>query len=209
MKIVNDLVSSNNRNIPFTLYKQDNRTDSLTIILPGTGYTTQKPLLYFSTSASLQKGFDVLQVNYEYSKEELSLLSEQEFTADVIAVIEPILKNERYSKINIIAKSIGTIALTYLLDNLIFETAMTIWLTPLLQRDDVFNALLNSSNKGLLIIGDRDHCYIEERYKELKSNNNISLKLIEGVNHSLEFEGNIFNSIDALKKVINLIYEFE
>jgi len=41
---------------------------------------------------------------------------------------------------------------------------------------------------------------------ELKSNNRWSLHLIEGVNHSLEFEESIDHSIDVLKE--NMIVEF-
>lgn len=208
MKISGELVTSTKKNIPYTFYKQDEKSISLAILLPGTGYTTEAPLLRYTTQVLMKKGIDVLHVNYKYSHEELSALSEFDFTNDVLSVIEAILIENRYEHFKIIAKSIGTIAMTYLLEKPKFQTASAYWLTPLLQRDEVYQALLNTSQKGLCIIGDSDPCYINERFEELKGNKKLFLNLIEGANHSLELENNIYESIDLLNKVIKIIDEF-
>lgn len=123
MKIINDNTRSTNRFIPFILYKQEEKSNSLTIILPGAGYTTQAPLLHYTTGIMFKKGSDVLLVNYNYSQEVLSSLSEDEFTSDVQAVIKAILKDNDYTDFTIVAKSIGTIALTYLLKNPNYHSA--------------------------------------------------------------------------------------
>jgi hypothetical protein len=208
MIVINDNAKSTNRNIPFKLYKQKEKSNSLTIILPGAGYTTQAPLLHYTTGMMIKKGSDVLLVNYDYSRVVLSSLGEDEITSDVQAVIDTILKDNDYTNFTIVAKSIGTIALTYLLKNPIFHSAKTIWLTPLLQRNDVYNALLNHKNKALCIIGDKDPCYIYEKFEEIKNNNKLKTSLIEGVNHSLEFESDMFKSIEVLKDVMVKIDEF-
>ncbi|MDP4146558.1 MAG: alpha/beta hydrolase [Bacillota bacterium] len=208
MKIISDNTKSTNRYIPYKLYKQEKKSNSLTIILPGAGYTTQAPLLHYTTGIMFKKGSDVLLVNYNYSQEVLSSLSEDEITSDVQAVIETILKDNDYTDFTIVAKSIGTIAMTYLLKNPNYHSAKAIWLTPLLQRNDVYNALLNNKNKALCIIGDKDPCYIYEKFEEIKKNNQLNTNLIEGVNHSLEFKSDIFKSIEVLKDVMIKIDEF-
>ena len=208
MKIINDKALSTNREIPFAFFKNEKPSNSLAIILPGIGYTTQAPLLHYSRSIFLNKGYDVLQVNYRYIPETFFSMSGEEFTSDVQSVIEKIFINNSYSNYAIIAKSIGTIALSYLLDKPIFKSATAIWLTPLLKRTEVFNALLNSSNKGLCIIGDKDPIHVPEKFEEIKSNNNINRMLIEGVNHNLEDDTDLIKSLAVLKEVMLKIKEF-
>lgn len=66
----------------------------------------------------------------------------------------------------------------------------------------------NSDHKGLCIIGDRDSCFIEERFEKLKKNQNLILKVVEGGNHSLELDEEPIKSIEILKGVISNINEF-
>ncbi|MDH5160033.1 hypothetical protein [Heyndrickxia oleronia] len=208
MKLISGNMKSTNRDIPYKHYKHEEKSNSLTIILPGAGYTTQAPLLHYSTGIMLEKGSDILLVNYNYSQEEVSSLSADEHTSDVQAVIETILKANDYTDFTIVAKSLGTIALTHLLNYPKYHAAKAIWLTPLLQRNDVYNALLNNKNQALCIIGDKDPCFIYEKFEEIKNNNRLKTSLIEGANHSLEIEGDIFKSIEVLKDVMVKIDEF-
>jgi hypothetical protein len=58
------------------------------------------------------------------------------------------------------------------------KNAKVVWLTPLLQNDAVFNAMVNSDNKGLGIFGEKDSvCFIVERFEKLKNNQNLILKV--------------------------------
>lgn len=194
--------------ISFSLIEQKEESNNLVIILPGAGYTTQAPLLRFATGIFYNKGFDVLHINYTFNRQELSVLSEEDFTRDVQHVIDHAIKDKNYSNFYVVAKSIGTVALSYLLDHTMFKEAKVVWLTPLLQRDDVFHALVNSNHKGLCIIGDKDHCFIVERFEKLKDNPNLSFKVVEGGNHSLELDEDPIKSIELLKSVIIDISEF-
>ncbi|MEH6945014.1 alpha/beta hydrolase, partial [Bacillus sp. JJ722] len=132
----------------------------------------------------------------------MSVLSERDFTRDVQLAIDNAIKNKKYSNYYVVAKSIGTIALSYLLNNTMLKDAKVVWLTPLLQRDDVFNAMVNSDNKGLCIIGDKDSCFIVERIEKLKNNLNLILKVVDSGNHSLELDEEPIKSIEILKSVI-------
>ena len=195
--------------IPFRLIEQQETADNLVIILPGAGYTTQAPLLHFTTSLFYTKGFDVLHINYSFSKQELSYLSEKDFTIEIQRTIGKAIENKKYKNIFVVAKSIGTIALSYLLHNKMLKDAKTIWLTPLLQRDDVFKAMVTSENKGLCIIGDKDSCFIAERFEKLKNNRQLTFHLVEGGNHSLELDGLPIESVEILKGVLMEISNFE
>ncbi|MGM7680991.1 alpha/beta hydrolase [Cytobacillus sp. Hm23] len=197
------------KNIPFRLIEQKEEANSLAIVLPGAGYSTQSPLLHYTTGLFYNKGFDVLHINYSFNRQEMSALNERDFARGVQLTIDNAIKDKSYSKYYVVAKSIGTKALSYLLDNTMLKDAKVVWLTPLIQNDYVFNAMVNSENKGLCIFGEKDSsCFIVERFDELKNNQNLILKVVDGGNHSLELDKDPIKSIDILKSVICDINEF-
>lgn len=196
------------KSIPFRLIEQKEEVNNLVIVLPGAAYTTQAPLLHFTTGVFYNKGFDVLHINYTFSREEMSALSDEDFTRDVQLAIDNAIEGKNYNNFYVVGKSIGTIALSYLLKNTRLKDAKVVWLTPLLQRDDVFNAMANSENKGLCIIGDKDSCFVVDRFENLKNNHNLLLKVVEGGNHGLELDGEPIKSIELLKDIISAINEF-
>ncbi|WP_449536453.1 alpha/beta family hydrolase [Ferdinandcohnia sp. Marseille-Q9671] len=198
-----------NKSIPYRLIEQKEDTNSVVIVLPGAGYTTQAPLLHFTTGVFYNKGFDVLHINYTFSREEMSALNEREFAQDVQFAIDSAIKDKNYSNFYVVGKSIGTKVLRYLLDHPRMKDAKAIWLTPILQNDDVFHAMVTSKNKGLCIFGGKDRvCFIEERFEELKKNKNLLLKVVDGANHNLELDTEPIKSIEVLKNVISDINEF-
>lgn len=197
------------KNIPFRLIEKKEKTNKLVIVLPGAGYTTQAPLLHFTTGVFYKKGFDVLHINYTFSRQEMSVLNEKDFAGDVQLAIDNAIKDKEYSNYYIVAKSIGTKALRYLLNNTRLKEAKIVWLTPLLQNDDVFNTMVNSDNKGLCIFGEKDRlCFILERFEKLKNNQNLILKVVDGGNHNLELDKEPIKSIELLKSVIADINKF-
>ncbi|MDR4886039.1 alpha/beta hydrolase [Fredinandcohnia sp. QZ13] len=196
------------KSIPFRLIEQKQEVNSLVIVLPGAGYTTQAPLLHFTTGLFYTKGFDVLHINYSYNRQELSDISIEDFKRDVQLAIDNAIKSKNYSNYYIVAKSIGTKALSDLLNNTRLQEAKVVWLTPILQNDEVFKTMANCNNKGLCIIGDKDPCFIEQRFERLTNNHNLTLKVLEGGNHGLELEKEPIKSIDLLKDVISDMNEF-
>lgn len=198
------------KDIPFKLLSKDKRSKNLAIILPGAGYTSQAPLLYYSTSVFINKSFDVLQVNYHYNNTEYKGFSEivKAIKLDVKNVLDYVLSIKTYDNFYLIGKSLGTIPMSTELNRETFKNAKAIWLTPLLQREDVLGAMMKSEHNGLCIIGDRDPCYTEERYLKVVNNSNITSKLISNVNHSLGYEEKAVESIDVLREVIKYIDQF-
>jgi alpha/beta superfamily hydrolase len=149
-------------------------------------------------------------VNYQYNNKDYDGFSEigKAIKLDVKNVLDYVLNNKTYENFYLIGKSLGTIAMSSELGRENFKNAKAIWLTPLIQREDVLDAMVKSKNKGLCIIGDKDPCYTEERYLKVVENSNITPKLIPNVNHSLEYDENAVESIGVLRNVIKDIEQF-
>ncbi|OZB91251.1 alpha/beta hydrolase [Paenibacillus sp. XY044] len=214
MNIHGDYVQGyKDRKISYTvLSKTESKAKGLAIIFPGQGYTAQAPLLYYSTGIYLNQNYDVLQVNYQYNDPFYREFGFEEIAeairTDVGAVIDHALQNASYDDYALIGKSIGTIALGFEVQRELFRNAKVIWFTPLLGRDFVWNAMMRSKQRGLCFIGDNDSCYIEERFQQLRENPKLTLRLIPGVNHGLEYETDLFPSLDVLKQVMKEVEAF-
>jgi hypothetical protein len=199
----------NHAKISSRLIEQKETADSLAIILPGAGYTTQAPLLHFCTGLFYSKGYDVLHLNYSFNREEQAALSGEGLAEAVRHVIDDALKSKGYEQYYFVAKSIGTMALPYLLKDQSFQDAKAVWMTPLLQKEFVLNSMGADNHKGLCIIGDQDPFFTWERIERIKENPNLSIKVVEGGDHSLELSGDPIQSIDLLKNIISDIQHFQ
>lgn len=200
------------REIPFSTLSTVEDAKELAILLPGAGYTVQAPLLHFSTGVFLNKSFDVLQVNYSYIDkfyDEFTIEEiDQAIKHDVKVVIDKALANKAYENYYLIGKSLGTIAMSSELKRDVFKEAKAVWLTPLLNQEDVFEEMLNGSNSSLCFIGDNDHHYNAERYAKLANNENLATRLFPDADHSLQYADDPVNSIDILKNIVKEINEF-
>ena len=90
----------------------------------------------------------------------------------------------------------------------IFKRAKGIWLTPLINRTDVLNAISETQNKGLCILGDKDKIYSEEVWQIVEKNEHITTRLIPNANHRLEHFEDFYTSFDLLKDIIADIEDF-
>lgn len=202
MKFINDEVALNGRTTKYTLLSQD--SEKLAVVLPGAGYTAQAPLLYYSTSLFVQKGYDVLHVNYSYTQEELQALGAEGLSQDAKAVINHV--SPSYQSMAFCAKSLGTLALTHIIHS--YEPEFNIWLTPLLQREEVYHSLLDTPYKGFVVIGDQDPCFINDRFNNLHKINPLETLLVQGADHGLEIKGNPTESINILQDYMTKLDTF-
>ncbi|WHY78478.1 alpha/beta hydrolase [Neobacillus sp. WH10] len=200
--------------IPYTWIRREEPNHAICIMLPGLGYSTQRPLFHYATGMCLNHNIDVLQINYHFAKnEQFKKLSEtdqdQWMYEDVKAVVDEVLKETVYKHCILMSKSIGTIpmAMEWTEKNYIKNT-IGVWLTPLMKDDNVFQALLNTDRPSLCVIGDHDHHFIKERISSLKNNNLVSTVVIPNADHGLEIKGDILASIEAIKEVIERVQEF-
>lgn len=210
MKIQHEVINGYKEiEVPFALIANEEETKKLAIFLPGAGYTNQRPLFHFSEGVFLNKGMDVLEIDYRYNEPSYAHFEMEELSEavrfDVKTVIDEVLRENRYEEFYLIAKSLGTIALCTELQREEFKDAKVVWLTPLIHRDDVLTAMVTSKQKGLCFIGDSDRCYTEARYTQLLDNPNLSSKLLPDITHDMEYADDPIKSIDVLKEIMEEI----
>lgn len=154
----------------------------------GLGYTYEKPLLYYVTMLMIKHGIDVVQIHYTYSKELMTKSTDEiadVMMKDICLVLQDVLPQNSYKDIIFAGKSLGTIPLIQrVMKDEVYKDAVMLLLTPLLTRTELFESLLKSSHKGLLVIGSGDHYYTEEVYR-LKTNP-MNIAVIENADHSLD-----------------------
>ncbi|KIL46373.1 alpha/beta family hydrolase [Jeotgalibacillus campisalis] len=197
--------------VPYTFFKQQ-KPKGLLIVLPGLGYTAQAPLLHYSTGIYLNRGYDVLQINYRYSNPEYDHFTQSELinalNSDPQKIISTIAGNRSYSDFYLIGKSLGTIAVSSFLKLEMFRQAKAIWMTPLLHREDVHAAMLNHTEASLCFIGSEDPYYEEERFSQLNTNPDLSTYCIPKADHSLEIKHDTHGSINILNSIMDQIHSF-
>jgi hypothetical protein len=200
--------------IPYLWIRSKQQNKSICVMLPGNGYSTQQPLFHYSTNLFAENDVDILHINYNFikSKQFVKLNKteqEQWMYEDVRMVVSEVLKDTNYEKGFLLSKSIGTIpmAMEWAEKNFINQP-IGIWLTPLLKENLVFDTLLKTDIPSLCVIGDQDQHYLQERISLLETNKLISTLVIPDANHSLEVNGDIAATIEAMKVIINRMQDF-
>jgi predicted alpha/beta-hydrolase family hydrolase len=202
------------RPVPNTLYRQKIVTEQTALVFPGFGYTCQMPLLFYSIEALLQKGLNVLTVEYNYSKDaQFRALSKEEQIGRLHADVEASYRaaqNQGYSNIVTLAgKSLGTRAIAYLLrEHSELRNAKVVWLTPLIKGQDLREQIAGHEAGNLIAIGTADPHYNVDVLYSLQDNPRISVVLIEDGDHGLQIQGDLNRSLEALSKVITSVNQF-
>ena len=196
------------------IIQHDEGSDGLAIILPGLGYSSEMPLLYYVTSVLVDYGYDVLQVNYHYDqKDSFKELNQEErdewLYADVDSCIKDALQDSSYNDYVLVGKSLGTRAMAQELTlRQEFAEAKAIWLTPLLNEDKVRDTLLQIPQKSLVFIGEEDPHYLENPWRELEARDHIITYLMAGANHAGNVPRDTVGSIQGIQQLIQHIEEF-
>lgn len=202
-------IQTNGKAISYTHIESGSKT--ICFMFSGSGYNYDKPLFYYATMTMLHNKIDIVHIHYSYGVHLLKK-SLEEITKtmmdDVNPVIFDILKNGRYNETIFLGKSLGTIPITNdLMKRDEFLKSKMILLTPLLKFDSIFDSILNSQHKGLLVIGDKDPHYNSNQIDQL-SKTNLKIDVVHNANHHLDvgaFETT--NSILALSKVLEKLQE--
>jgi len=177
------------------LMMQEDGSDKLLVMLPGRGYTTEHPVLYYLRKAALQLGYDVLSVEYGFQAGHLDLTSENMpyLPDDVQAATQPVLARG-YAQVCIAGKSLGT-PLAAALARQISETRVSLLLlTPIAGATQGSGAI-----PTLAIIGTADAAYTPELVKDEP---HLTWRVLEGLNHSLELKGDWRASLAVLPEII-------
>ena len=198
-----------------TFIKQDAGTESLAVLFPGMRYTTDMPLLYYTSRLFVAGGADALLVDYRYHEDaDFMAAGEQErarrLTGDVTAACRVALSQRSYRDVTVVGKSIGSLAMAHLLSTEAkLSTARAVWLTPLLRNDNLRAQIKTWGGKSLFVIGTADHDYDEALLKEVEAATRGKALVIEGGDHLLEVKGDFFASLQALEKILRAVRRFD
>jgi pimeloyl-ACP methyl ester carboxylesterase len=210
-----DIKGHNNEPVPHTFFKQETVTDHLAIILPGRGYTSQMPLLFYPINLMLLKGADVLRVEYAYDQQPdfLSLGFDEQLRwlfADVTAAYRAGVARRAYQQITLIGKSLGTLAMGHLTTTEVLPPRVqAIWLTPLVRFDNLRQQIKQFGGPSLFVIGTADSHYDSALLAEVQqATGGGEVVAIEGADHGLNIKNEVLQSIQALEKVVQAIETF-
>ncbi len=172
---------------------------TLAILMPGIGYTLDRPLLDYSKKLALELGYDVLSLEYGFQIARKNLIIEKEFQyliKESISIFKSALSSN-YKKIVFISKSIGTMIHTLLCNEISGCEVKHIYLTPI---DDTLGVGIKENS--LVISGTNDPLINIKNIEEIKKINGVEMIEIEGADHSLNISNDILSSIDVIYKVI-------
>lgn len=197
--------------VPNQFLRQGDETATLAVLLPGHGYTAAMPLFYYSEWIALDRGWDVLRVDYDYrvfwadaSTDE----RKQRLNADVDAALSDGLRQRDYDRIVLIGKSMGTRAMAHILSERPNKDVWNVWLTPLLNEPEVKGYIEQRPGQTFVAIGTEDFAYDQKYLEWLVASGNVEVVIIEDADHSMDVSGDILGSIQAMGQVMSKLDKF-
>jgi hypothetical protein len=194
--------------------QQEQETRQLAIVLPGQGYTAHMPVLYYPTRLLVNRGADVLCVEYDYYRKPAfgkasGIERSQWLFADAAAALEAGLAQRAYEQIVLIGKSLGTLAMGHLITtDARLAQASCIWLTPLVRDETLRQQIAQAKPRSLFVIGTADSHYDAAGFAEVVEATQGQSLVIKDANHGLEVVGSVSESLCALEQVLQAVEVF-
>ncbi len=209
-----EIVGNNKRNIKNRFFSHREKTNLLTIIVAGFGYTMDAPYIYYSKYIPYQLDSDVLVIDLDYGQlDKFTEISDEKkdlwFKNDFEGIKDSIDKLTDYSKFWLIGKSLGTTVLYNLLKEkkLRIKTEKIIWLTPGTKAEEIYSAIVDLPISSFVVYGDKDPYTQNSQIDKLKASENIKILSLKEGDHSLETD-DILQSIEYLKTYVKELKYF-
>ena len=170
----------------------------LIVIFPGAGYGLDSPLLYYADFLYETNGYDRIHMDYQniLSNRELSLENKIAMIREYVYEQVKDVDFTAYNEVVFLSKSIGSVEAGILAEKL-GVNVIQIFITP------IEEAISYCKTNSYVVIGTDDKAY--QTYKEYCDANSIKALFVEGANHSLEVEGQPYQSMDILKTIMQFI----
>ena len=180
---------------------QSDGADKLLIMLPGRGYTTEHPVLYYLRTTALSLGYDVLSVQYGFQAGHIDLTGENmPYVQDDIQAAVASISAHGYQHICVAGKSMGTPLAAGLAQTLSAEKTSLLLLTPVAGA-----AQMAGTIPALAIIGTADSLYQPDAIHDTPT---LKWRVFDGLNHSLESPDDWRASLAVLPDIIAACAEF-
>jgi predicted alpha/beta-hydrolase family hydrolase len=165
------------------------------VVLPGVRYFSQAPLLWFAREAAQARGWSVLELS------ERAPADEEPFAWMRDRAERALDSASEEGAVVVIGKSLGSAAAP-----LVAERGLAaVWLTPLLIRPEVVAALRATTATALLVGSTADRTWSDG---EQPGGDSIEVLELDGLDHSLQVEGDPLASLDVLRQVTERIGAF-
>jgi hypothetical protein len=165
------------------------------VVLPGVRYFSQAPLLWFAREAAQARGWSVLELSERTPADEEPFAWMRNRAERALGAVSDA------GALAVIGKSLGSAAAP-----LVAERGLpAVWLTPLLVRPEVVAAMVSSSAPALLVGSTADPTWANG---ELPGGDSIEVLEFEGLDHSLQVEGDPLASLDVLRQVTERVGTF-
>jgi hypothetical protein len=162
------------------------------VLLPGVRYFSQAPLLWFAREAVQARGWSVVEVDerapddrepFEWMRDQARRALEAAAGAELVVVV---------------GKSLGSAAAPMV-------SGPAVWLTPLLIRPEIVEALGSAASPALLVGSPADPTWGNGTVPD-----NPALEVLElpGLDHSLQVNGDPLASLDVLRTVTERVGAF-
>jgi predicted alpha/beta-hydrolase family hydrolase len=200
--------------VPNRFLRPEGAIDHLAVLLPGFGYTLDMPLFYYAENLLLDRGWDVLRVEYAYNtRPEYQALPEPErdrwLLEDATAAWRAALDQRTYERVVLIGKSLGTLAMGHLLtapDSP--STVGAIWLTPLLSEERLRQQIRGYGGPSLFVIGTADPHFDPVVLEEMQVATIGEAVVVKNADHGMDIPGDPIASVRALERVVEALCRF-
>jgi hypothetical protein len=168
--------------------------DRCAVVLPGVRYFSQAPLLWFAREAAQARGWSALELSERAPAGEEPFAWMRDRAARALDATEA-------GTVVVIGKSLGSAAA-----GVVAERGLAaVWLTPLLMRPNVVAALRSSHAPALLVGSAADETWANG---EQPGGDAVEVLEFEGLDHSLQVDGDPLASLDVLRQVTERIGAF-
>jgi hypothetical protein len=162
------------------------------VVLPGVRYFSQAPLLWFAREVAQARGWSVVEVDERAPDDQEPfewMRGQAQRALDAASGAETVV---------VIGKSLGSAAAPMV-------TGPAVWLTPLLIRPEVVEALGAAGAPALLVGSTADSTWSDGT---LPDNPALEVLELDGLDHSLQVSGDPVASLDVLRTVTDRVGAF-
>jgi fermentation-respiration switch protein FrsA (DUF1100 family) len=200
--------------VPNRFLRPEGAIDQLAVLLPGLGYTLDMPLFYYAKNLLLERGWDVLRVEYAYHKRpEFQTLPKPErdrwLLADTTAAWRAGLGQRTYERVALVGKSLGTLAMGHLLTiGELPPTVRAVWLTPLLAAERLRQQIQQYGGPSLFVIGTADPQFDPVVLEKMQVATVGEAVVVKNADHGMDIPGDPIASVRAVERVIEALGRF-
>ena len=200
--------------VPNRFLRPEGAVDQLAVLLPGLGYTLDMPLFYYAENLLLERGWDVLRVEYAYNtRPEFQNLPKLErhqwLLADATAAWHAGLDRRTYERVVLLGKSLGTLAMGHLLTTADPPPNVgAVWLTPLLAEERLRQQIRQYAGPSLFVIGTADSHFDPVVLEEMQVATIGEAVVVRNADHGMDIPGDPIASVRAVERVVEALGRF-